>query len=208
VSEPPEPRRPAEGGGDEDYDAIWENAGADEVLDGLGDDALLDSIAQGLRGELGPDELTELLSGLRDVPDAVDLHVPYTAAAERGENVLPPRTTERAESVIAEDAARLRQLASPGAESAALTQATQELESCLRALQSAVEQIVSDTNTAVGLTGGDEAGQIQSTGEHAGGAIEDTMGIVSNALDALTQAGEHCQAFRGALGDVAGRHGA
>lgn len=91
MTEPPDPRRPEEGGGEEDYDAAWDNADADEILDGLEDDALLDSIAQGVRGELGPDELTALLSGLRDVPDAVDIPVPNTARVERGENVLPPR---------------------------------------------------------------------------------------------------------------------
>lgn len=110
MTEPPEPRRPEEGGGEEDYDAIWDSADADEIMGGLEDDALLDSIAQGVRGELGPEELTELLSGLRDVPDSTDIPVPLTARTERGENVLPPRTTEGSATPMTavEDAARLR----------------------------------------------------------------------------------------------------
>lgn len=97
MTEPSEPRRPEEGGGEEDYDDAWGNADADEILDGLEDDALLDSIAQGVRGELGPDELTALLSGLRDVPDAVDIPVPNTARVERGENVLPRKDSPEAD---------------------------------------------------------------------------------------------------------------
>lgn len=114
MTEPPEPRRPEEGGGEEDYDAAWDDIGPDGLLDGLEDDALLDSIRDGVRGDLGPDALTELLAGLRDAPDATDIPVPNTARVERGENVLPPRTTGRNEPVMSaqEDAERLRSIAS------------------------------------------------------------------------------------------------
>lgn len=121
MTEPPDPRRPEEGGGEEDYDAAWDNADADEILDGIEDDVLLDSIAQGVRGDLGPDALTELLARIRDQPDEYDprgLHLPHLGRAERGENVLEPpgprQTSERngPEMSAAEDAERLRNIAS------------------------------------------------------------------------------------------------
>jgi hypothetical protein len=111
MSEPPEPRRPEEGGGEEDYDASWDDIDADGLLDGLEDDALLDSIRDGVRGDLGPDELTDLLAGLRDVPDKLDIPMKNTSRVERGENVLPPRQTSEGSApdmTATEDAAALR----------------------------------------------------------------------------------------------------
>jgi len=118
VTEPPEPRRPEEGGGEEDYGATWERADAEEILGGLEDDRLLDSIAEGVRGDLSPEELTELLSRIRDETDAEGLYTPHLDAVERGENVLEPsgpRQTSEGNPPrmsAAEDAERLRNIAS------------------------------------------------------------------------------------------------
>ena len=120
MTEPPEPRRPEEGGGAEDYDAAWDDIGPDDLLDGLEDDALLDTIRDGVRGDLGPDALTELLARIRDQPDEHDprgLHLPNLGRVERGENVLEPpgprQTSEgnTPEMPASEDAERLRNIA-------------------------------------------------------------------------------------------------
>lgn len=143
MAEPPEPRYPdEEGGGEEDYATAWENADAAEIMGGLEDDALLDSIRDGIRGDLGPDELTELLSGLRDEPDAIDIPVPNTARVDRGENVLPPRPAEGALQPVSaqEEAARLRQLAGNTSVVGALQEAAAQLESMVGEIQNALGQ--------------------------------------------------------------------
>lgn len=148
MTEPPEPRHPEGGGGEEDYDATWENADADEIMGGLEDDALLDSIAQGVRGELGPDELTELLSGLRDEPDATDIPMKNTARVERGENVLEPPGPKETSERNNEPVSQLSELAAQVASHADMTpliNALAEVEQAFQAKKSALMGLLEDT---------------------------------------------------------------
>lgn len=217
MTEPPDPRHSEEGGGDEDYDAIWENADADEIMGGLEDDVLLDSIAQGVRGDLGPDQLTELLSGLRDEPDATDIPVPNLGRVERGENVLEPpgprQSTEGAtsEMSVSDSIAQLNQVAGNTTAAGALTQALSSLEqSALAQLQEAVTRLVENKDAAMGAldgTAGEGIGQLQGAAEHAAGAIEDAMELVNAAIAGINQAAEHEAAFRQVATEVAGRLG-
>ena len=210
MTEPPEPRHPEEGGGEEDYDAAWDNADADEIMGGLEDDALLDSIAQSLRGELGPDELTELLAGLRDVPDAVDIPVPNTARVERGENVLPPRTQEGNTEPMStqESIAALNTVADSGAAAGPLAEAKSTLEATVApGLMHAVEQLAELRSAAVAATEGTavSSGEVGSAGEHAANAIEDALDLVQQAAAGVEQATQHVAAFHSAARSAAER---
>jgi hypothetical protein len=215
VSEPPEPRRPEGGGGDEDYDAAWDSADADEIFDGLEDDALLDSIRDGVRGDLGPDELAALLSRLRDEPDATDIPVKNTARVERGENVLEPpgprQTSERTTPAmsLSDAIGALQQAANSSAAQGPLAQAKAKLEGeVLPLLMQAVEQLVETRNAAVSaLEGGAAASApgLQGAAEHAAGAIEDAIDLVNAAIPGVSQAGEHEAVFRQTALDIANK---
>ena len=210
MTEPPEPRRPEEGGGEEDYDAAWENADADEIMGGLEDDALLDSIAQGIRGDLGPDELTELLSGLRDVPDSADIPMKNTARVERGENVLPPRTPQEGSSqrMISESIAALQAVSGSTAAAGPLNEARSNLENTTSSmLTQAMQQLVELNGAAAQALEGNENGraEVQGAGEHAVGAIEDAIELVQQAAAGVAQAIEHEAVFRNTASEVAGR---
>lgn len=211
MTEPPEPRRPEEGGGEEDYDEAWNNADVDEILGGLEDDVLLDSIAQGVRGDLGPDELTELLSHLRDEPDATDIPVPNTARVERGENVLPPRTTSEGNTTpmsLSEVIARLQMVANNSAAEGPLAQAKAKLErEVMPLLQQAVEQLVEIKNTGVAALEGNvnTYAELNGAAEHAAGAIASSIALTQQAISGAAQAGEHEAAFRQTALDIANR---
>lgn len=210
MTEPPEPRRPEEDGGEEDYDATWETADANEILGGLEDDALLDSIAQGVRGDLGPDELTELLSGLRDVPDAVDIPVPNTARVERGENVLPPRSTEGSAIPMStqDSIAALNTVADSGASAGPLAEAKSVLESSVvPGLMQSVEQLAELRGVAMGATDGTtvSSDEVGSTSEHAANAIEDALALAQQAIAGVEQATQHVAAFHSAARSAAER---
>lgn len=162
---------------EEDYEAAWENADAEEIMGGLEDDALMDSIAKGVRGDLGPDELTELLSGLRDVPDAVDIPVPNTARVERGENVLPPRNERTTPDMsVQEEAARLRAI---GDDTSALG-AVQQLMQTLADAQASVSNALGEGHSRIGdalapfQTARDQAEQLQGV---IAAAYENLKGI-------------------------------
>jgi hypothetical protein len=213
VTEPPDPRRPAEGGGDEDYDAIWESAGADEILDGLEDDALLDSIARGTRGNLGPDELTELLSGLRDVPDSTDLYLPHLGRVERGENVLEPsgprQTSEgNPPSMMSESLALLNQVANDTSAAGPLAEANNGLEAAIGNLIQSVSRVAELRDQALQAVNGNtvDEGEIGSAGEHAAGAVEEAIEAVNAAAAAISLAVQHEAAFRQTVGGVAQKH--
>lgn len=207
MTEPPEPRRPE--GGEEDYEAAWDNADADEILDGLEDDALLDSIAQGVRGDLGPDELTELLSGLRDVPDSADIPMKNTARVERGENVLPPRTPQEGspQRMISESIAALQAVSGNTAAAGPLNEARSSLETTVSMLTQAVQQLVELNGAAAQALEGNENSrtEVQGAGEHAAGAIEDAIELVQQAVAGVAQAIEHEAAFRNVASEVANR---
>lgn len=209
MTEPPEPRRPEEDGGEEDYEAAWENADADEILDGLEDDALLDSIAKGVRGDLGPDELTELLSGLRDVPDSADIPMKNTARVERGENVMPPRTPQEGspQRMISESIAALQAVSGSTAAAGPLNEARSSLETTVSMLTQAVQQVVELNGAATQALEGNENGraEVQGAGEHAAGAIEDAIELVQQAVAGVAQAIEHEAAFRNTASEVANR---
>lgn len=183
-------------------------------MGGLEDDALLDSIAQGVRGELGPDELTELLSGLRDEPDATDIPMKNTARVERGENVLEPpgprETSEGAPSAmtLSESIGQLQQVASNSAVSGALAQAKAKLETeVLPLLMQAAEQLVENRNTGALALEGSATGlpELQGAAEYAAGAIEDAIDLVNAAIPGVGQAGEHEAVFRQTALDIATR---
>lgn len=214
MNEPPEPRRPEEGGGEEDYDAAWESADADEILDGLEDDVLLDSIRDGVRGDLGPDELAALLAQLRDKPDATDIPMKNTARVERGENVLEPpgprQTSERTtpSMSLSEVIARLQMVAGNSAAEGPLAQAKAKLEGeVLPLLMQAVEQLVEIKSTGVAALEGNvnTHAELSGAAEHAAGAIEDAIALTQSAIAGTGQAGEYEAAFRQTALDIAGR---
>lgn len=213
MTEPPEPRHPEEGGGDDEmrgYEREDESLSADEWLANFEDDVLLDSIAQGVRGELGPDQLSELLSGLRDVPDAIDIPVPNTARVERGENVLPPRTQKgnTEPMTTSESIAVLNQVANDTSASGSLNEAASTMENTvLASAMQAVEQLAGLIGQALQAVDGSTTsqGEISSTGEHAAGAIEDAIEAIQAAISAVKQAQEHEATFRQTAGAAASR---
>lgn len=214
MTEPPEPRRPEEGGGAEDYDAAWDDIGPDDLLDGLEDDALLDTIRDGVRGDLGTDALTELLAWIRDQPDEHDprgLHLPNLGRAEQGENVLEPpgprQTSERiTPTMLSESIARLQQAAQDTSASGPLQKAKNSLDAdVLGKLMQAVERIAEMVGGCVQAAEGAASGvaEIQSAGEHAAGAVEDAIEAVQAAAVAVDQATQHEHTFRTTVGNVA-----
>lgn len=212
MTEPPEPRRPEEGGGEEDYDASWDSIDADGLLDGLEDDALLDSIRDGVRGDLGPDELGDLLAGLRDVPDKLDIPMKNTSRVERGEDVLPPprQTSEgSAPNMLSESLAALNQVAQDTSAAGPLTEAKGDLEnSALGKLMQAVSRIADMNTQALGAMSGNTNDEqiIGSAGEHAANAIEEAIDAVNAAIQAVSLAVDHEASFRNTVASIAAKH--
>jgi hypothetical protein len=187
VTDPPEPRRPEEGGGEEnslpeEQDA-YDNATADELMDQLEDDALLDAIRDGVQGDLGPDELTELLGTIRDNPDARDIPVPITGRIERGENLTPQREgASQPMATTAENMAIVRQqTAKAGEAAAAITHAM---------------DLLRDAATQIGGVSGDLPGpnRAMAACTDAASQLEQLQGMVMGLSNIIEEAAANPQA--------------
>jgi len=165
MTEPPEPRRPEEGGGDEDY------TDPDDFLRELAeveaDDTTIDLIGQGFDVTMsGPDaeaaqELADLFSGDRDrvrdapLPNQTHPDAVLAEAQRRKKRAAPPgprETSERNTTGMSaqEEAARLREL-SLSTHAIGMTQEiVNDLTSKIREVQAALGDGHSELENATG----------------------------------------------------------
>lgn len=204
MTEPPEPRDPEEGGGEDDY-----------YLNSLDDDMLLDALGSGgdASGELG-----DMLGAWRDDVESE----PVGPIAENAQEIHElnqqydkpaeppgPRAPESGGSMsLADVIARLQMVAGNTAAAGPLSAANSAVENDVRPqLMQAVEQLTEMFHNAAAAVEGNQnsAAEIQGAGEHAATAIEEAIDMTSAALDAITRAVEHEQVFRNTVTEVAGR---
>lgn len=110
---------------------------------------------------------------------------------------------------ISDSAARLALIGSDMGAAGAFQAAEQVMnEQVLGTLMNVVEALPGDVNGAVEALGTNpEAGEIQSMGEHAAGAIEDAIQMAQAFIASIQQAAEHERVFRQAVQAAAQRHG-
>lgn len=144
MTEPPEPRRPEEDGGEDDF------------LGELDDDMLLDQLGSG--GEGGAGELSDMLGSWRDDVDSA----PVPPIAERTQEIHdfnqavdratdpPPREGTPPPMSAQDEATRLRQLATDTTIAGMLQGAADQLESLLGQVQAALGPQHSQLNAALG----------------------------------------------------------
>lgn len=210
MTEPPEPHRPEEGDGEEDYDAAWESITPDELMDHLESDALMDSIQRGVRGDLGTDELTELLGGLRDIPDSVDEYPTLTGRVQRGENILtdqPSGNGGSTEMSINENAAQLAAIADDTTAQGMIAAAKEHLDAALGALAGSTEAVAAKAAQAGELLGGAEGSTIRNGGSQVVDQLDQLMGMYRAAQAGTEDVNALLNALNTSIRDAAQRHG-
>jgi hypothetical protein len=200
VTEPPEPRHPEEGGGDDDF------------LGELDDDMTLDELG---RGGASEGELGDMLGAWRDDVESA----PVGPIAENAQEIhelnqqfkLPearPDTGGSTGMSLQESIGILHGVAGNTAAAGPLNEASQTLSNTvLAAVQQAVEALAPLVGEAANATEGNAqlASEIQGSGEHAATAIEEAIDLVNSAIQTLDRALEHEQVFRQTCGDAGNR---
>jgi DNA repair ATPase RecN len=157
MTEPPEPRDPEEGSGDDELQEFLDS----EQFAELGDDLLLDQIGQGederrLSDDI-PDEEWELQDLLHDWRDDVESE-PIPPIAERAQEIhelnqqydAPPTEGGTIPMSASEAAARLRQIAGDTAAVGTLREALSRLEETMAEIQRALGADHSQLGNALG----------------------------------------------------------
>lgn len=215
MTEPPEPRRPEEGGGEDDE--LQDFLDSEQFAE-LGDDMLLDRIGRGeddrtISDDM-PDEEWELQDLLHDWKDDVE-DVPVPPIAERAQEIhtlnqqFNTPTQGVAPTMMSESIAALNQVAEDTSAAGPIQEAQGTLEgSVLNSLQQAVARITELSGQATSATEGNagDAGEIQSTAEHAANAVEEAIEAVQAATAAVSLAFQHEAMFRQTAGGIAQKY--
>lgn len=197
MTEPPEPRRPEEGGGDEDF------------LEELDDDVLLDALGSGE----GPDdgELADMLGAWRDdvesvppspgtAPETVQQIHDFTQEIDRV--TAPPRVPQERNTTpmsISDAVNGMNQIAGDTSAAGPLYDAKNGLEiSTTNALQQSVTAISQLNSMGLGALEGapEAAGEFGAAAERAATQIEEAIDATQAALAAVAAALEAEQMFR------------
>jgi hypothetical protein len=222
VTEPPEPRRPEEGGGEEPSEIPELN----EILDSewfgeMEDDMLLDRIGQGDDDRSVHDEIPDEDWNLQDMAhdwrdDVEDVPIPpkldpdaLIAEAERRKKAAPPTEGASQPVSINDDAQVIRAVANDSSASGAAQLAasnfgdvqmpsTDRLTDASATLQEAIGGLESGAGQAAGAAGGEDAQTIQGAASVAIEAFNAALAAAEQACQMAEQFGQAVQAAKSA----------
>jgi hypothetical protein len=174
------------------------------------DETLVGLVGQGYDVNAPGDQaVADLLGAWRDDVNRVPIDESQLPSVHTASGRMPPASTTGGTLSISDNAARLAVIGSDQGAAGAFQSAEQAMnDQILGTLMNVVEGLPGDVNGAVEALGSSPAaGEIQSMGEHAAGAVEDAISLVQAAIAGIQQAAEHERVFRQGVQAAAQRHG-